>query len=261
METQYLHNAILYSSQDLHRLKQIVNKENVNKPDDTGWTPLHYAIEFCTVTDKANADYFKSTGAIIDSGLEIPQLLLSVGANANAQDFKKGWAPLHYAAHHAKLEFVKLLIKKGKSNVNAKSKNGVTPLHVAVMQVDKPNCLEVVKVLLANGADINSKEVAGYTPFHTAINESSIEMVQYLAKARRLDINARQNNGATALHLAVVKGSYELVELLIKSGADVSVKDEKNCTPLFLSEHLRLHHITRLLKNYRAIQKKWWQFW
>lgn len=42
---------------------------------------------------------------------------------------------------------------KGKANVNAKDRDGTTPLHLAATL----NNLEMVKLLLSNGANVNAE--------------------------------------------------------------------------------------------------------
>ena len=81
---------------------------------------------------------------------------LAKGADVNAKD-KEGKSPLHYAERKAVAE---LLLAKG-ADVNAKDNEGKTPLHCATRK-------DTVELLLATGADVNAKDNGGETPLHCA---------------------------------------------------------------------------------------------
>lgn len=84
--------------------------------------------------------------------------------------------------------------------VNMKNKLGFTPLHVAV-QNDDDEGFEAAKVsvwLIENGADPNAVDV----------------------------------NGDTALHYAVMLNRYDLVETLMKRGADPTIRNLKELSPV-----------------------------
>lgn len=64
------------------------------------------------------------------------------------------------------------------SNVNAKSKNGLTPMHLCA-QNDRVN---VASILAKNNADISPQTKEGYTPLHAAAHFGQINMVRFLLK-------------------------------------------------------------------------------
>ena len=76
------------------------------------------------------------------------------------------------------LEVVKLLVAQG-ADVNAKNKDERTPLHEMLWRErgNASNTLEIVKFLVSNGADVNAQERYGYTPLHLA---KDIEVVKYV---------------------------------------------------------------------------------
>ncbi|MEH1771269.1 MAG: ankyrin repeat domain-containing protein, partial [Nostoc sp.] len=67
-----------------------------------------------------------------------------------------GETPLHLAVSQGNKQVVELLIAKG-ADVNAKNKDGNTPLHLAYD-------LDIVKLLIAKGADANAKNNDDMTP-------------------------------------------------------------------------------------------------
>ena len=62
-----------------------------------------------------------------------------------------------------RLEIVRIIIQNG-AKINTKNQHGSSPLHFAVRTKE----LEVVKLLVQNGAKINTKNYAGRSPLHFA---------------------------------------------------------------------------------------------
>jgi ankyrin repeat protein len=120
-----------------------------------------------------------------------------------------------------------LIIRNAK--VNAKDKNGRTPLHWAALMGQ----YGVAKLLLAHGANANAKDTGGRTPLHmttqTALPTKALPDQQPIALgqwavadfllARRANINAKDATGITPLRAAVQQGHTAIVDLLRRHGA------------------------------------------
>lgn len=78
--------------------------------------------------------------------------LIDKGAQVN----RLGWTPLHYAASKAHEDTVKLLLSH-KAIVNAPSPDGTSPLMMAAYAGSD----EVVRILLAAGADVTARNLQG----------------------------------------------------------------------------------------------------
>ncbi|HDZ40718.1 MAG TPA: hypothetical protein ENH59_03440 [Bacteroidetes bacterium] len=66
--------------------------------------------------------------------IELAELVISKGADVNEAASTgdiEGWAPIHYAVSNGNEELVSFLVKKG-ANVNARTKEGLTPLSLAL---------------------------------------------------------------------------------------------------------------------------------
>jgi ankyrin repeat protein len=91
--------------------------------------------------------------------------------------------------------------------------------------------IEAVKQYLDTGTDVNAKEKDGWTPLHFAAEGGHKEVAELLIAAGA-DVNARDNWGRTPLHEAAYHSNKEIVGLLIAKGADVNAKDDDGTTPL-----------------------------
>jgi len=81
------------------------------------------------------------------------------------------------AAESGNIEAVKQHLAAG-VDVNAKNKNGTTPLHKATGRGHK----EVAELLIANGADVNAKLDGGQTPLDSAIEYNQPQIADLLRK-------------------------------------------------------------------------------
>ncbi|KAL8830134.1 MAG: hypothetical protein Q9170_005873 [Blastenia crenularia] len=86
---------------------------------------------------------------------------------ASARDTTEfGISLLHSASNSRNLELVRLLIREG-ADVNAQDEDGDSPLHSAMM---RPDNYDVARTLIENGADVSNRAVDGKTPLHTFFN-------------------------------------------------------------------------------------------
>ena len=128
---------------------------------------------------------------------------------------------------------------KDKRDVNAKDqKSGLSLLHIACMF----HHLELVELLLDNGANINSTNNNGSTPLHIACKYNfedcigdKLGVVELLLK-KNIDFKIKNKDGMTALHM-LCRYHYQdknvaHVYALIKYGSHVNEKDNHGTTPL-----------------------------
>ena len=105
-------------------------------------------------------------------------------ANAWSVD---GAQPLHFAAFFGRVGAVKLLIERGADvKAHARGFNGVAPINSAAANDLKPNetCTELVRLLLAGGADPHAAQANGATALDTARftqNEALIALLEVTA--------------------------------------------------------------------------------
>src|SRR6056300_1340121 len=168
--------------------------------------------------------------AVKNGNVNTVKKLLNNGANVNQADNENGIAPLLIASYRGHTEVVKLLLAKG-ADANKADKNGRTPLWNAS---DRGH-VKVVKVLLgARGIDVNKVDNYGQTPLIIASYEGHMDIVKLLL-AKGADINQVDVDGESALHAASDAGHDDIVKFLMAKGADVNKADNEGRTHLWIA--------------------------
>ena len=111
---------------------------------------------------------------------------------------------------------VKLLVSKG-ADINAKSKDGRTPLHLAIAFDRSSGAVEMLRLLLARGADVNTRDKLGDTPLHTAASAGNTDIVEALVSGGA-NVNATDRNGDTPLKVAIAGSRKDIAEVLRRHG-------------------------------------------
>lgn len=154
------------------------------------------------------------------------QLIKDHPALALSRD-SSGDTPLFQAARDNE-EIVKLLLAN-KADVNATNETGQTPLFFAATS----GHVEIVDLLLQRGADPNIKGFCG-PPLCGAMmfrRSDTLAMAKTLvAHGARVDL--ADGEGRTPLHEAVRSGLTDTAAFLIEQGADVNAKSAAGETPL-----------------------------
>ena len=111
---------------------------------------------------------------------------------------------------------------------------------------------DLILFLLDQGFDIDFPTQNGWTPLFIATRDGQAEATKLLIY-QGADLNAQTNLGATALTMAVTqkfpseKIQQELLVYLLKRGADPTLKDIYNHTPLDYATHLKRKDLADLL--------------
>ncbi|KAK7790451.1 hypothetical protein R5R35_007231 [Gryllus longicercus] len=185
-------------------------------------------------------------GAAFYGDAERVRALLEAGADPGARD-DDGDTPLHAAALHGYL-LCELYLAYTRSPRDGYDQDyeedededgdgaGRAPL-------PPPGAyFEVVKALLAGGADPCAANKDGVTPLHmAALWDHAAELQALLAAGA--DAGAADADGRTPLHLAAEGDAHRAVRLLLAAGADPAARDLAGRTALDLSEDAPLRQL------------------
>ncbi len=149
--------------------------------------------------------------------VEALRLLLEAGADVEGCAHC-GSSALYEAASGNSLECVRLLLEHGASARESLGPCWQTPLEAAARNDNIP----MAQLLLEYGADVNAPDGDGdITPLmEAADNAASAEMVRFLL-AQGAELEARDCSERTALLFAVARGSWDAVDALLEAGADI----------------------------------------
>src|SRR5215831_19349210 len=218
--------------------------------------------------------------AITNNHIEMARFLIDRGANVKAVDWY-GRTPLWAGVETRNmdvdsstfengvdrapvLELIKVIVDKG-ADVNARTKEtppirrqmlhvtgdlswvdftGQTPFLRAALAAD----LEVMRFLLAHGADPKIPAFAGTTPLMAAAGVNwVVDQTTDEGPAARLEavkmcfdlgltVNDANSMGITAVMGAANRGSDDIIEFLVSKGAKLDAKDKEGRTPLNWAE-------------------------
>ena len=159
-----------------------------------------------------------------------------------------GVTALMMASEDGDLDVVRTLLAKG-ADVNSKDEDGVTALIMAF----EGGHLDIARTLLAKGADVNSKDKRGVTALMMASGGGHLDVVRTLL-AKGADVNSKDEDGVTALMMASAQGRLDVALALLAKGADVDAEEAYGVTAIGLAQHRGYTEVSTLLLKARRRQ-------
>jgi ankyrin repeat protein len=160
---------------------------------------------------------------------DIARLLQLAGASMTRPDYM-GCSPLAVACINGRLTTVTWILDTGVIDVNGVDDGN----HTALYRACESNEVEIIKKLIARGANVNLCNNSNVSPLSIACRRGHIEVVRLLLsvsiKAIRTDLVDTEGRGA--LHEACEGEHEEIVALLLHHDLDPCIKDVNGNTPL-----------------------------
>ena len=252
--------------------------EGITEVELGGFTPLLFAARLgeldsakvllaggAGVNDTAPDGSSALAVAVLSGHGTLAAFLLEKGADPNAA--AAGYTPLHAAVLRGDLALLKNLVSR-RALLNAQLTKGTptrrnekafapdwafdrawlggTPLWLAARFSE----IEMMRVLVAGGADLRIAAKDGTTPLMVAAQGESVPARRGTMKADRerqvidslrlaielgADLNATTEQGDTVLHYAVSKKLNTVVQFLVDNGAALNARNGRGQTPLAIA--------------------------
>jgi ankyrin repeat protein len=172
--------------------------------------------------------YALALAGAIERSSANPHCIKSViadGANVNAKG-RQGVTPLMYAILRSKPSAFRILLEEG-ADANATSDNGQGVMSLAAVHPD----LRFLGIALDLHGDPNTRDRLGYPILTRAVENHLVSHVSLLLD-RRANIDAKdERTGNCPLGVAVMMGWEDLVSLLITRGANADLRNHFEATP------------------------------
>lgn len=123
-------------------------------------------------------------------------------------------------------------------------------LHFAMWHTSS-NGIEILKLVLANKADVNARAEYRETPLHMAAGSGNTVAVKLLVE-RGADVNSQRRDRKTPIHLAASNGHFEIVKILAENKADLNPTDLYKNTPLMCAVVSKHKDIETFLRQHGA---------
>ena len=129
------------------------------------------------------------------------------------------------------VDLVKIVLASG-ANIDAQTTQGKTSLRLAIEAGHEP----LINCLIQNSADVNLADRDGKTPLAAAAENHHTAAVELLIHTGAANVNQAMHDGKTPLHIAVKNGHMDIINLLItKNHANIDLAANNGQTPLYMA--------------------------
>lgn len=201
--------------------------------------------------------------AITANNIDILIRLIDLKIDPAIQN-RDGINSLHLAVINNNVQITKLILKCAGHLVNVKTKEGYTPLHLAISNNTSINgvgpfestCETCTEVLLSNGASPNEiDDVEGNTSLHEAAKQQNSAAFLLLSQRPDLDFRLKNHQGLNALHLAAYLGITFPFEILLNNVEGlVDDKAGNGYTALHIAASEGHHNVVKALIQYGKVE-------
>ena len=190
------------------------------------------------------ADFYLA--AQMDDAASVRKLLAVIG-NPNGRDPVSGETALILALREESHRVVPVLLDAPAIDLEATAINGNTALMMAAFKRDTA----AATALIGKGAHVNR---GGWNALHYAAAAGSADIVRLLV-ANKAEIDARAPYGMTALMLAAREGQEDAVKALLLLGADASLKNSEDMTAAHIARRADKEGIVEMIRSQGAARQ------
>lgn len=251
------------------------------------WPLLNYAVPAWGQHARRGAEgacrdlivSFLSQGAKMSASIQVLWVREStgfkMGSNYHTRHFPSDVSAIWLASFYGLESTVCHILPSQRENLDRKTTWGETALHRA----SGSKRVRILAMLLDQGTDVSAKDRLGNTPLHRAaflwtdtifgsrkftaestenrlwtkerlsLSDMSLKVAQSLLDYGA-DVNAINQRRETALHMSVKKRQSSLTRLFLARGADITMKDQFQISPLSRASDSGYKEIARLLLNH-----------
>jgi hypothetical protein len=156
-------------------------------------------------------------------GKSVNRLIERVKTEKNVNIFNhRNDTPLIIASQLGAYSFASLILTQ-KASINIQDEKGYSAPHYVI----EANAHKLVLELLRNGADVNARTKEGNTPMHIAVQLNNIEIGRAVRKNRYFNSTILNNEGDSALILAVKQNKIKMLHILLISSENYNKQDKE----------------------------------
>ncbi|XP_053669720.1 ankyrin repeat domain-containing protein 12 [Anopheles nili] len=149
-------------------------------------------------------------------------------AKPGEQRLSEGCTSLMYACQQGLTGDILKELRQKPSAVHRRDRSNKSALHYCSSAQD---IAAAASVAMVAPELIESADEDGFTPLHLAVIQGNLQLVNLLL-ANGADVNALDNEGHSVVHWATVCGEVEALRAVLTAGADVSTPDINGGSPL-----------------------------
>ncbi|XP_052863840.1 uncharacterized protein LOC128270477 [Anopheles cruzii] len=149
-------------------------------------------------------------------------------ARSGEQRLAEGCTSLMYACQQGLTGDILKELRQKPSAVHRRDRSNKSALHYCSSAQD---IAAAASVAMVAPELIESADEDGFTPLHLAVIQGNLQLVNLLL-ANGADVNALDNEGHSVVHWATVCGEGEALRAVLAAGADVSTPDINGGSPL-----------------------------
>ena len=249
--------ATKYSRKDREKMEIEVTSDVLHKVVFENCTALVQALHFQSEKVHLNLGFNETAlhVACKEGYCDIIEILLDKGADVQAVNDSK-CTPIHIVCRDLRLDCLKVLLGNKKCDLNQQNANGDTALHIVCKMVNTDAIyLDMIQILLENGADVQAVDSNGDAPIHIVCKGLRLDCLKALLQSKGRDPNQQNADGDTALHIVCKMVNIDTVhfckiEILLEKGANVQVVNKIGDAPIHIAcNGLRLHCLKALLQS------------